>query len=239
MSVDIYDPSGTDEESSVGKLMNNLGQKAELEGLIAERRDQLSELPADTDPLTRCKLELDIARAQQELERGHEAWPVARAAFDVFVAHRDWEYAALACDIMYLSEQTDSLVALGNGIWLAVTFPIDPEITVNMLAHVVDDTPDDSDGAAVAAATALFIADTRSESGPDHDRLHFFASQLLGKVARRHAEVETQDQFNFWIEKMELDDPDKFLIRLRNVVDVLAQEDWWIDRDAIRNSIQD
>ena len=31
---------------------------------------------------------------------------------------------------------------------------------------------------------------------------------------------------------MELNDPARFLPRLRNVVDVLAQDDWWFDRDA-------
>ena len=37
--------------------------------------------------------------------------------------------------------------------------------------------------------------------------------------------------------RMELDDPDKFLIRLRNVIDVLVQDEWWFDRDAVRDSI--
>lgn len=237
--MEFFDPFKNTDETDVSKLMNDLGQKAELEGLIVELREKLLNLPADTDPVEKCSLELDIAHAQQQLERGHEAWPTARAAFDVFVEHQQWEKAAEACSILYLSDQADSLVALGNGIWLAVTFPIDPEITVNLLAHVIDDTPDDSDGAAVAAATALFIADTRVPEGPDRERLHFFASQLLGKVARRHSNVESQDQFDYWIEKLELNDPDKFLVRLRNVVDVLAQEDWWIDRDKIRNSIPD
>lgn len=237
--MEFFDPNTQNEETEVGQLMNDLGQKAELEGLIAELREQLTHLPEDATPVERCSLELDIANAQQQLERGHEAWPTARAAFDVFIAHQEWQKAAEACNVLYLSDQTDSLVALGNGIWLAVTFPMDPEVTVNLLAHVVDDTPDDSDGAAVAAATALFIADTRAPDGPDRERLHFFASQLLGKVANRHSEVENQAQFDFWIEKLELDDPDKFLVRLRNVVDVLAQEDWWVDRDEIRNSIPD
>ena len=235
--MEFFDPNDSGVDSEVSSLMNDLGQKAELEGLIVEWREKLVNLPENTSEVEKCSIELDIAGAQQQLERGHEAWPTARAAFDVFVKHREWEKAAQACDVLYLSDQADSLVALGNGIWLAVTFPIDPEITINMLAHVIDDTPDDSDGAAVAAATALFIADTRVPDGPDKERLHFFASQLLGKVARRHSEVENQAQFDFWIEKLELNDPDKFLVRLRNVVDVLAQENWWIDRDEIRNSI--
>ena len=237
--MEFFDPANNTEETEVSSLMNDLGQKAELEGLIAESREKLINLPADVDPVKKSTLELDIANAQQQLERGHEAWPTARAAFDIFIEHKEWEKAAEACNVLYLSDQPDSLVALGNGIWLAVTFPIDPEVTVNLLAHVIDDTPDDSDGAAVAAATALFIADTRAAEGPDRDRLHFFASQLLGKVARRHSDVESQDQFDYWIEKLELNDPDKFLVRLRNVVDVLAQENWWVDRDEIRSNIPD
>jgi len=238
MSMDFFDPTKDSKpEGQFSSLMNELGQTAELEGLIAELRDKLSTLPVNADPVEKCSIELDIAHAQQQLDRGHEAWPTARSAFDVFIQHEEWEKAADACNILYLSNQTDSLVALGNGIWLSVTFPIDPEITVNLLAHVIDDTPDDSDGAAVAAATALFITDTRAEDGPDKDRLHFFSSQLLGKVARRHSQIESQEQFDYWIEKLELNDPDKFLVRLRNVIDVLAQDNWWIDRDEIRNNL--
>jgi hypothetical protein len=105
------------------------------------------------------------------------------------------------------------------------------------LSHVIDDTPDDADGAAVAAATALFLADMRAEEGPEKERLVFFSNQLLGNVARRHSSVDSQDQFNLWVDRLELNDPDKFLVRLRNVIDVLAQDDWWIDRDALQNHL--
>ena len=52
-------------------------------------------------------------------------------------------------------------------------------------------------------------------------------------MARRHSAVEKQLEFEAWMKRLELDQPEKFLIRLRNVVDVLVQDDWWIDRDAI------
>ena len=60
---------------------------------------------------------------------------------------------------------------------------------------------------------------------------------MLGQVSRRHSDIETQEQFDRWIEKMELNDPAKFLIRLRNVVDVLVQDDWWFDRDALQQAL--
>ncbi len=231
--MDPLDPNQL-EDTAAASLRRNLGQQAQLEGRLVELQQQLERLPEHADPRERAALQLEMARALQILERGEQAWPLAMTAFGIFAELRDWENAADTCDVAYQCDQPDSLIALGHGIWIGVTFPIDPEISVHLLSHIVDDTPDDSDGAAVAAATACFLADVRAEEGPEKERLSFFSQQLLGRVARRHSEIETQAQFEHWIEKLELNDPDKFLVRLRNVVDVLVQDQWWIDRDAIQ-----
>jgi hypothetical protein len=234
--VDYFDPNQLD-DTAAASLRKDLGQQAQLEGELVELQQRLERLPEHAQALERARLQLEIARTLQILERGGEAWPIAQTAFGILVAEDAWQAAADACDIMYEADQADSLIALGHGIWLGVTFPMDPEISVNLLSHVIDDTPDDSDGAAVAAATAAFIADVRCDDGPDRERLTFFAQQLLGRVARRHSDVETQEQFERWIERLELNDPDKFLVRLRNVVDVLVQDQWWFDRDALQARI--
>lgn len=236
--VEHLDPNKL-EDTAAASLRKNLGQQAELEGHLVALKRQLDQLPEHAPPSDRALLQLEMARALQILERGAEAWPLAMTAFGIFSDMRDWEHAADACDIAYQTGEPDALVALGHGIWIGVTFPIDPEITVHLLSHVVDDTPDDSDGAAVAAATACFLADVRAEEGPEKERLMFFTQQLLGRVARRHSNVETQEQFETWVERLELNDPDKFLVRLRNVVDVLVQDQWWIDREAIQAEIPD
>ena len=234
--VDILDPNKL-EDTAADSLRKELGQQAQLEGELHGLQQRLQQLPEGAAPMERASILLERARAQQVLERGGEAWPLARIAFDLYAEAGEWEAAADACDILYQSDQPDSLAALGNGVWLGVTFPIDPEISVHLLSHIVDDTPDDADGAAVAAATALFLADMRAEEGPEKERLVFFANQLLGRFARRHSEVESDEQFTYWVEKLELDDPDKFLVRLRNVIDVLVQEDWWVDRDQLQSSL--
>jgi len=221
-------------DTAAASLRRNLGQQAELEGHLVELQQQLERMPENAPPHERAGLQLEMAHALQILERGQEAWPLLMTAFGIFSEAQDWEKAAETCDVAYQCDQPDSLIALGHGVWLGVTFPIDPEITVHLLSHMVDDTPDDSDGAAVAAATACFLTDVRATEGPDKERLSFFSQQLLGKVARRHSNIETQEQFELWIEKLELNDPDKFLVRLRNVVDVLVQDQWWIDREAIQ-----
>lgn len=234
--VDYFNPDEL-EDTAAASLNKQLGQQAELEGQLVDLRRELERLPENAPPLQRAALQLEIGRALQILERGDEAWPIASTALGILLEERDWESAADACNVLYEADQADSLIALGHGIWLGVTFPIDPEISVNLLSHVVDDTPDDSDGAAVAAATACFIADVRSAEGTDRERLVFFAQQLLGRVARRHSDIESQAQFDLWIERLELNDPDKFLVRLRNVVDVLVQDQWWFDRDALQAQI--
>jgi hypothetical protein len=59
----------------------------------------------------------------------------------------------------------------------------------------------------------------------------------MGQVARRHSQVEEQEIFDFWVERMELDDPGKFLPRLAKVLDVIIDGEWWYDRDELRSKI--
>jgi hypothetical protein len=207
-----------------------------LERLVADLRGQLAEFSPAAETLRRADLLLQLGRALVRLEKGPDAWAAAREAFDLYLTERAWEGAAQACDILFLSDQPESLAALGQGIWLAVTYPIDPELSVALLQHVVDDTPPDSDGAAVAAVTAYYLADLRARE-PQREHLLIYANQVLATVARRHSGVDAQQVFNQWIEDMELNDPVLFLPRLRNVVDVLVQDDWWFDRKALQAAL--
>ncbi len=207
-----------------------------LKRLVADLREQLGGLSPAADPLRRADLLLQLGRALVRLELRTEAWTMAREAVDLYLESRAWEGAAQACDILFLSDQPESLAALGQGIWLAVTYPIDPELSVALLQHVVDETPPDADGAAVAAVTAYYLVDMRARE-PQREHLLIYASQVLATVARRHSGVAGQEDFNRWIERMELNDPGLFLPRLRNVVDVLVQDDWWFDREALQAAL--
>ena len=207
-----------------------------LESQLIALEDKYKELPVNASPVERAFIELHMARLMIGLERQQESWAIARKVLDTFLQGQEWEKAVDACDVMFLTEQEGSLSALGQGIWLAVTYPIDPELTVALLQHVIDETPDDADGAAVAAATAVYIADLRAE-GKIKDNLMFFTNQMLGQVSRRHSDINNQQEFDQWLAKMELNDPSKFLVRLRNVVDVLVQDDWWFDRDELQKEL--
>ena len=136
--------------------------------------------------------------------------------------------------MLFQCEQPESLTALGNGIWLAITYPVPAQLSVAMLQHVIDETPDTSDGAAVAAMTAHYIADLRTE-GEEHESLTFFTKQMVAGVARRHRGIEDDpEMIRTWIEILELNDVKELLARLALMLDTIVGENWWIDRDALR-----
>ncbi len=223
-------------ERLMGAMPGDGPSAGALESRLVALEDRLRELGPDGAADERAGLELEAARALVGLGRGEQSWPLARRAFDHFLAAGQWERAVEACDCLFLAEQPGSLAALGQGIWLAVTYPVDPELTVAMLQHVVDETPADADGAAVAAAAAVYLVDLRAE-GRQREDLAFFANRLLGSVARAHSGVEDQGQFEAWVQRLELDRPDRFLVRLRNVVDVLVQDDWWFDPAELQRDL--
>jgi hypothetical protein len=233
-SFELSEPQSDKALESIASLKAR--EQAEYAGLLADLHAKETSLN-QSNPSQVANHKLEVARALVGLERGAEAWPIGLTAVGIFTGLEDWSSVADACEVLYRADQPGSLMALGQGIWLVVTFPLDPELTVQLLTHLVDETPDHSDGAAVAAVTALFLVEHRVEDERLQERLYFFSSQILGQVARRHSQVETQEQFDAWLERLELKDPGKFLVRLRNVIDVLVQDDWWFDRDLIQSKL--
>ena len=226
-----------DDHHSEADCSNDAVKSSELlVNRLAELEGELKEL----EGLDRLKPLLDSGYILLDLvDRKADAWKVAKEAFDIALENEKWLQAVEACDVIYQSEQDDAIAALAHGIWLGVTYPIDPELSVAMMEHLVEETPDDSDGAGVAAATACYLVDLRAE-GKSREDLQFFTGQLLGQVARRYTNgaCDTQELFDIWMDRLELKEPDKFLPRLAMILDVLVPADqWWFDRDVLRDKI--
>lgn len=227
--------SGVRPEAGVLESSNEEEAKAFLQEQLVNLDYKISLLAADCDPQERARLKLDRANTLLGLEQKTNAWDVARSAFDEFIKLEAWSDAVEACDILYQTEQPASIAALIHGVWLSVSFPIDPEHSIVMLSYVVDETPNDSDGAAVAAATAHYIVGLRA-TDETHDSLSFLTTNLMAKVAQRHGDVKSQESLDFWMEKMQLNDPKVFLPRMSKVLDAIVNENsWWFDREALRN----
>jgi hypothetical protein len=209
------------------------GERVALEKHLQEKMLEISSVKNIT-PLAFARMQLDIAEIQVALEHKQNAWNMAREAFNTALQNDSWQDAVEACNVLYQAEQTDSIAALGMGVWLAVSFPVDPELTLAMLLHVVDETPNNSDGAALAAVTARYVIDLRADD-EQHASQGFLADNLIARVAERHSSVRDQAALNKWMDRLELRDPQVFLPRLSQVVDVIVGDAWWFDRDELRD----
>lgn len=207
-----------------------------LEAELEKRQQQMLALTLESDALARANLQYDIAEIMIELGKSgmpEAAWGLAKEAMLIFVEHKQWEDAVRACDTLYRTELPAAVIALGNGLWLSITYPIDPELSIIMLNNLIQDTPDKSDGAAVAAAVSHYLADLRLE-GEKRESVMFLTASMLSKVAERHSGVKDQGQMNFWMDKMDLNDPAVFLPRMSQVIDAIVNGQWWYDRDVLR-----
>ena len=179
---------------------------------------------------------LQAAELLHQLGRAEEAVRAARTALGCLVENGAWEDAVRACRLVYLAGGRDSVDALAQGIWLAVTYPVDPELTVAMLQHLIDAVPGDADGAAVAAAAAVLVVGLRGSDEPD-DPLAVYTGQMLVSVARQHSNVQDQSELDRWVRHLELDDVGYLLPRLRSMIDALVPGTWWFDVEALRRDL--
>lgn len=234
--TDSKTETNTEEQPSGLEFTEASESRDFLKSEFEKKQKKLSELTIDSDPLQRAELQHEIAEIMLDLGGAgmpEAAWGLAKESFLVYIENKMFEDAVNACDLLYRTEQPASVVALGHAMWLAVTYPIDPELSIVMMKNLIDDTPDKSDGAAVAAATAHYIADLRLE-GEKRDSVMFLTTNLLAQVAEKHSKVSDQGQLNFWMDKLELNDPAQFLPKLSQVIDAIVAGEWWIDRDALR-----
>lgn len=224
----------TSQVTTAGAPLFDETNRAEMEKQLKACEQRFQTLPPTTDLLERARLEMEIAELMLHLQRNSAAWEYARGALTTFIGREQWQEAAEACDILYHSEQPASIVALAHGVWLAVTYPVSIELTIGMLSSIVDETPDHADGAAVAAVTAHYVADMRAVDEKQHESVSFLSSNLIARVARRHSQVETQEELDAWMDRLELRDPAVFLPRLSKILDIMTEDNWWFDRDALR-----
>ncbi len=212
--------------------------RSNLEALLVEHQQQLAALPATTAALQRARVQLDIASDLLALQRQTESWQLARQCADIFLQQHAWQEAVESFDVLYQCEQGDAVMALGHGVWLAVTFPISPQTSVAMLQHIIDETPGNADGAAVAAATAHYLADLRC-APEQRDSLMFLTTQMIAAVAKNHSQISSQEMLDFWMERLQLNDPAIFIPRLAKVIEAMVDGHWWFDRDRLRELLPD
>ncbi len=225
-----------DSNNSTIQAIDQQESAKEIQEALSLARKHLKSMPDDSNPVDRARALLDVAEPMIGLGQTADAWTHAREAFSVFVDYEHWQDAVETVDLLYQCGHEYSIAALGQGIWLGVTYPVKAQSTVTLLNYVIDETPDDSDGAAVVAMAAHYIAGLRTE-GEERDSLTFLTTQMIARVAKRHRGIEDQATLDAWIQMYNLNDVPELLKRLGLIIDVMVGEKWWFDRDELRSRL--
>lgn len=213
-----------------------LENRAVLEERVTECQLRLAGLTQAAGARERAHILLDMAEALIELAREQEAWKILRPVLDDLIATEAWQEATETCELLYRCEQDDSIAALGQGIWLSITYPVKAQTSVTLLDQLINETPEKSDGAAVAAMLAHYLAGLRAE-GKERESLQFLTTQTIARVARRHRGIEDQETLDIWIEMHELENVPLLLQRMAKILDTIVGENWWFDRDVLRQRL--
>lgn len=229
-------PEEPENPASEAKQIDMLDARQSAQELYQHHQQDLAAIDRSSDPLAWAHKALDVAEALLALERQQEAWQQARPALDIFLQQQQWQQAVETCNVLFQTEQDESVAALAHGVWLAVSFPIEADTSVVMLQHIVDETPADSDGAAVAAATARYLVELRTQ-GDKQESLLFLTNQILGQVAQRHSHVTDQENFDLWIERLQLKEPTVLLPRLAQILETMVNKHWWFDKEQLRQQM--
>ena len=74
--------------------------------------------------------------------------------------------------------------------------------------------------------------------GKEHESLTFFTRQMVAGGAWRHRGIENDpDMIKMWIEILGLNDVNELLARLAEILDTIVGDNWWYDRDALRERL--
>jgi len=62
----------------------------------------------------------------------------------------------------------------------------------------------------------------------------FLTTQMIAQVAKNHSQVDSQAMLDFWMERLQLNDPAIFIPRLAKVLEAMVDDHWWFERNRLR-----
>ncbi len=127
--------------------------------------------------------------------------------------------------------------AFAQQVWVALKADISTAEVVETLKEWVIMLGPSHELSGAIAVLAYQIAGKRSEHTPDNGFSMVQAQQLLNLVCQA-AGVEREEGFNQWVAANSLDDPDAYLPRIMEGLEMMVLGDWWFDRDALQLDLE-
>jgi tetratricopeptide (TPR) repeat protein len=119
---------------------------------------------------------------------------------------------------------------LAQAAWLAIRVESPAEETLNMIKALLEKLGTEHETAPLLAAAAVFIARTRGQRHPDHEKLINDGMNMLRACAAAR-KIEQEEQFQQWLAANGLDDLERFRPALSSSLEAMVGDgEWLFDR---------
>ncbi|MEM7584658.1 MAG: tetratricopeptide repeat protein, partial [Acidobacteriota bacterium] len=136
----------------------------------------------------------------------------------------------IVADNLGASEEAGSERYLAQAVWLTARIQVPLVASLNLAADLIQRLgPEDDRSPWIAAAAAILVM-MRSAEHPDAEQLQQGVSALLGRCAE--AREVPPDDFNAWLEREDLLNPDKAFPTLSMHLEALIDDAWLFDRSV-------
>jgi tetratricopeptide (TPR) repeat protein len=116
---------------------------------------------------------------------------------------------------------------LVQAAWLTIRVESPAEMTLNVIATLLDTLGTEHKTAPLLGAAAFFIANTRGRHHPDEEKLINYGMNMLGACAAAR-KIEQEAHFKQWLANNDLNDPEQFLPALSSTLEAMVNEEEWL-----------
>ncbi len=141
------------------------------------------------------------------------------------------DYDRLIITLNHLGSNEDPMAIsyLAQALWLTIQIPKDLEATVHLIDDLFDRIPDGDSMEALLGAAALYFCQTLSH--PSMEDLNDLSGRIISQAANKQG-IDNQEDYNNWKNKNRLDEPEYFMGKLYEELELIVGDSWLFDRQA-------
>jgi tetratricopeptide (TPR) repeat protein len=139
---------------------------------------------------------------------------------------------AIVLSNLGVSAESNNIVYLAQTVWLSLKIHTPLEDTIQRMVYLYQQVSQGDELQALLATTAQFFCQIHGEGHPQLEELQQLSSKMLIAAAGAQG-IETQEAFDAWIIQQQLNNPEFFLPRLSQCLEVIVGDGWLFEREGL------
>ncbi len=175
---------------------------------------------------------------EETLRTPQENWEMTINTLRQYSRARNWEEALDV--LVFLSNQENNpevFKARAQAMWLALKGEAPIAVLTSIAYKLVVSLGPQHPITGPLAAVANLMLEHRTPDHPDRPLAESHVQQMYMHACPA-ALNDDREGFDKWVQENQLDDPDHIIPIVMGLLEIMAGEDWWIDREAIQADLE-